>query len=298
MAKRGPGEPASEFDDRLRVLTALADKHLPPLAAADFLASLRPALRLEHAREGQEVVARLGGLPATAVASWPAWDEYGPLAHVLSFRCGPVSMMLPELGLPADGELAFFYLDQRPDFFQDAVVGTWDASTRPGFRVLHLLPGGISATPPGLVPLPAVELAAIRTLTWPSYDAPAAEAVWGKHGLSGPREGMPAPAVDALYEALEELSAGGGDVHQIGGHPHPQQNPVEYEAEELRHGLLDEPFDASDPEVQAAAVSWQLLLQVASDDDADMMWGDAGQLYYLVQDAQQPEEALFTWQCG
>lgn len=42
----------------------------------------------------------------------------------------------------------------------------------------------------------------------------------------------------------------------------------------------------------------RLLLQVASDDDADMMWGDVGQLYYLVRDAEQPEEALFTWQCG
>jgi uncharacterized protein YwqG len=40
------------------------------------------------------------------------------------------------------------------------------------------------------------------------------------------------------------------------------------------------------------------LLQVASDDDANMMWGDVGQLYYLVGNAQQPQDALFTWQCG
>jgi uncharacterized protein YwqG len=70
------------------------------------------------------------------------------------------------------------------------------------------------------------------------------------------------------------------------------------EVEQLRRGLVGEPFDWNDPSVASAAADWQLLLQVASDDDADMMWGDVGQLYYLVQNAQQPQDALFTWQCG
>jgi uncharacterized protein YwqG len=50
--------------------------------------------------------------------------------------------------------------------------------------------------------------------------------------------------------------------------------------------------------VRSAASHWQLLLQVASDDDADMMWGDVGQLYYLTHNASEPEAALLTWQCG
>ncbi|WP_053204933.1 DUF1963 domain-containing protein [Jiangella muralis] len=70
------------------------------------------------------------------------------------------------------------------------------------------------------------------------------------------------------------------------------------EVEQLRRGLAGEPFAWDNPEVQSAASNWQLLLQIASDDDADMMWGDVGQLYYLVSDAERPGEALFTWQCG
>ena len=29
-----------------------------------------------------------------------------------------------------------------------------------------------------------------------------------------------------------------------------------------------------------------------------MMWGDVGQLHWLVRDDAPPEEAAFTWQCG
>ena len=35
-----------------------------------------------------------------------------------------------------------------------------------------------------------------------------------------------------------------------------------------------------------------------SDDAADMMWGDVGQLYYLARSPSAPEDALLTMQCG
>jgi uncharacterized protein YwqG len=301
-----PVQALDETEERLRVLTALAREHLPGGAAEDFLAMLRPALRLVHAGEDEPVVAQLGGLPTLPINSWPVWEGRGPLGHVLSFDCAPVAAMLPELGLPTDGRLAFFYFDGRYDDFE-STVGSWDPSSRPGFRVLHLHPelstranitDAATPAPPDLAPFPVVALTAVRTLTWPSHETPMAEAVWRKHGLTGPRPGVPAPSVDALYEALWELPDGGYDTHQIGGYPFPQQNPVEMEVEQLRRGLLGEPFDWNDPSVHSAASGWRLLLQVASDEDAHMMWGDVGQLYYLVRSAEQPEHALFTWQCG
>jgi uncharacterized protein YwqG len=73
---------------------------------------------------------------------------------------------------------------------------------------------------------------------------------------------------------------------------------VELEVEQLHRGLTGEPFDWNDPGVRAAATGWQLLLQVASDDAADMMWGDVGQLYYLARSPSAPEHALLTMQCG
>ncbi|MEU8221874.1 DUF1963 domain-containing protein [Kribbella sp. NPDC048915] len=289
-----------ESDERRSVVTAVARKYLPADVADEFVAMLRPALRLVRARDGEPVVAQLGGLPtvsALSASSWPTWEGHGPLDHVLSFDCAPVAAMLPELGLPTDGRLAFFYFDGKDEF--ESTVGPWDPSTRPGFRVLHLAAStradAATPAPRGLDPFPAVPLAAVRTLSWPSYQTLSVEALWSKHGLRGPSAD---PVIDGLYDELWKLPDAGYDTHQIGGHAWSQQAPVELEVEQLRCGLAGEPFDWSDPSVQSATSEWQLLLQVASDDAANMMWGDLGQLYYLVRDAQQPADALFTWQCG
>jgi hypothetical protein len=313
---RSPSDEAAEHvlppqsfdgtDERIHTVPSLAHQHLPAQAAEDFLAMLRPALRLVHAGEGDPVIAQLGGLPTLPINSWPVWDGHGPLSHVLSFDCAPVAELLPGLGIPWDGRLAFFYFDGAYADFE-STVGAWDPSTRSGFRVLHLHPehstranitNAATPAPPGLEPFAPVGLTAIRTLTWPAPETPLAEAVWQRHGLAGPRDGVASEPVRALYDALWDLPGAGYDTHQIGGHPCPQQGPVEMEVEQLRRGLAGEPFEWGDPDVQSAASDWQLLLQVASDDDADMMWGDVGQLYYLVTATEKPEEALFTWQCG
>jgi uncharacterized protein YwqG len=301
-----PGQSLDETDERIRTVTSLAHEHLPTQAAEDFLTMLRPALRLVHAGEGDPVIAQLGGLPTLPINSWPVWDGHGPLSHVLSFDCAPVTELLPGLGIPQDGRLAFFYFDGAYNDFQ-STVGSWEPSTRPGFRVLHLHPeqstrahitNAATPAPPGLKPFAPVALTALRTLTWPAHETPMAEEVWRRHGLAGPRDGVASEPVEALYAALWELPGGGYDTHQIGGHPCPQQGPVELEVEQLRRGLDSEPFEWGNPDVQSAASNWQLLLQVASDDAANMMWGDVGQLYYLVTNAEKPEEALCTLQCG
>jgi uncharacterized protein YwqG len=301
-----PSRARDESEERLGVVTALAHQHLPATAAEDFLAMLRPALCLEHAGKDDPVVAQLGGLPTLPINSWPVWEGHGPLGHVLSYDCQPVSAMLPELGLPTSGRLAFFYFDGAYDEFQ-STVGSWDPSSRAGFRVMHVHPeqstrasltDAATPAPPGLPVFPPVALTAVKTVTLPSRETPMAESVWQKAGLAGPRPGVAAPPVESFYDALWELPGGGYDTHQIGGHACPQQNLVEMEVEQLRRGLLGEPFDWNDPIVRSAASDWRLLLQVASDDAAKMMWGDVGQLYYLVRGAERAEEALFTWQCG
>jgi len=119
-AQSGP-QLRDETEDRLRVVTAMARQHLPDSAAEDFLALLRPALRLVHAGQGDPVGAQLGGLPTLPINSWPVWEGHGPLHHVLSFYCGPVASMLPELGLPSEGRLAFFYFDGSYDNFESTV---------------------------------------------------------------------------------------------------------------------------------------------------------------------------------
>ena len=185
-------------------------------------------------------------------------------------------------------------------FDHDTVVGTWDAATRHGARVLHLRPDLstrehvtdlLTPAPPGLEPYSVVPLAAVRTLTWPSFELPWVEAAWQRHGVDR-------GAVDALVEALWHLPDGAMGAHLVGGHPTPQQGPVELEAEQVRRAVAGEPFDWGAEDVHAALPRWRSLVQVGSDDAADMMWGDVGQLHWLTRDDEPPEQASFTWQCG
>jgi uncharacterized protein YwqG len=59
------------------------------------------------------------------------------------------------------------------------------------------------------------------------------------------------------------------------------------ECQLVTHGLYcgDDRF-AADPRVpalRAGARDWRLLLQVDSDDESAMMWGDAGRLYFWIR---------------
>lgn len=64
-------------------------------------------------------------------------------------------------------------------------------------------------------------------------------------------------------------------MHQIGGYPCPVQSDS---MEAQRHDIarrLGQPSDMAD---------WRLLLQLDTDDDAGMMWGDVGSLYFWVRE--------------
>ena len=40
--------------------------------------------------------------------------------------------------------------------------------------------------------------------------------------------------------------------------------------------------DPRKEDLERTATDWQLLLQIDSDDNAGMMWGDVGRIYYLT----------------
>lgn len=296
----------------LPVLSELASRHLGRLAADAWLDLLSPAIRLVHAQPGDPVVAQLGGLPALPINSWPVWQGHGPLSHVLSIDCASLTRLLPAWNLPDSGRLAFFYFDGHYDNYQGTgTVGVWDPATQDGAQVLWLHPEEStpahlthvpSPSPPGLTAFPAVALTAIPTLTWPTYEHPELRRIWAANGLAEPRPGVPSPPVEALYEALHERWYV-TPQHQVGGHPQPEQGPVELELAELAlRSAGATSIDYSEPAVDEHAHGWQLLAQVDTDDDAKMMWGDMGKLYFMIHpedlEGRRFGQMRFTWQCG
>ncbi|MCX5297948.1 YwqG family protein [Streptomyces sp. NBC_00193] len=278
---------------------ALASQHLSPQETEKWIGLLRPGARLEVAAGMDDVVGRLGGLPALPIASqWPAWEGHGPLSFIASIDCARLPKASLDIDLPEAGTLLFFYFDGQLDD-GEALVLAEDRASWAGARVLHVAADEKVAereAPAGLKPYPAVQLTARAQMTATEPWHPRVRDAFAPGAPLGNRYDHPVCAQDFL-DALWEF---GGEVgHQIGGHAHSVQNPVEIEVAEA---VLDGEVPWHDPRLSEETDNWVLLAQFDSEDTADMMWGDAGVLYWLIrpQDLAERrfERAMFTWQCG
>ncbi|WP_327128825.1 YwqG family protein [Streptomyces sp. NBC_01727] len=279
-------------------LRTLALQHLPSDAAEQWTGLLRPGVRLEAGTGSDNVVGQLGGLPTLPDAmEWPVWEGHGPLSFIASIDCAALAADALDFDLPKAGTLLFFYFDGQLDD-GEALVMAEDHESWSGARVLYVPVGERAAareTPADLNPYPRVPLTAQVEMTMAEPWHPQIRETFAPGAPLGQRYDHPVCSqefLDALWELDDEVG------HQIGGHAHSIQNPVEIEVAEA---VLDGKVSWDDPRLSAEAGSWLLLAQFDSEDAADMMWGDAGALYWLIrpQDLadQRFDRAMFTWQC-
>ncbi|MEW2069837.1 YwqG family protein [Streptomyces sp. NPDC007346] len=256
-------------------------------------------MRLEVATGSDGVVGRLGGLPALPSASaWPVWEGHGPLSFIASIDCARLSADALDIELPGTGALLFFYFDGQLDG-GEALVLAEDRDSWAGARVLYVAADEEAAereTPAGLKPYPVVPLTARAEVTAAEPWHPAVRAAFAPSAPLGNRYDHPVCSqefLDALWEFDDEAG------HQIGGHAHSVQNPVEIE---IAEAVLDGEVTWEGPRLSQEAGNWVLLAQFGSEDAADMMWGDAGALYWLIRPEdlveRRFERAMFTWQCS
>jgi hypothetical protein len=200
--------------------------------------------------------------------------------------------------LPSAGRLLFFYFDGTYDQGVSP-VGYWEPSSAQGARTVFV-PAGMACelrpVPEGLKAFGEARFVGQAIVTAPDWEHPDLRAEFVVPGEDH-RSFMDHPVCgddfqEALYERYE------GPRHQIGGYASPVQGPVEHEVAQFRLGGV--PWD--DERLAAEASRWELLLQVDSDDDLAMMWGDVGMLYWLGRPADLARGDLteigFTWQCG
>ncbi|GAA4571005.1 YwqG family protein [Planotetraspora kaengkrachanensis] len=275
-------------------LTGLARAHLPEDVADTWTSLLRPGLRLTHARDGDRVAGHLGGDPILPEdVPWPVWEDRGPLTFIAALDCSALEPAAYAGGVPSGGVLSFFYFDGQIDDGEE-IVGPWDPATQAGARVLYV-PAAAEASPreapEGIEPYPRVPLSAHAAVTVPTPTHPVLVASFG-----GDLEAIKGHPVSA--RAFRRNLPPSGDIgHRVGGYAAPVQADVEYEVAQVALGGVD----WRDPRLQDEAAHWVLLAQFDSDGRANMMWGDAGALYWLIRPedlaAGRFDRALFTWQC-
>jgi uncharacterized protein YwqG len=112
--------------------------------------------------------------------------------------------------------------------------------------------------------------------------------------------------VDEMAE-LEDAVFDSKPKHQISGFPSAEQNDMmELECQLVTNGLYcGDSSGYKDPraeELGRGADQWKLLFQFDTDDELDNMWGDAGLIYFWVEErAARSGDFSNTWlvlQCG
>ena len=155
----------------------------------------------------------------------------------------------------------------------------FDPSDSDRWAVLHCPTGAGSLRdyPPDLPEegrFPAVVLMPRRELTFPPAESFDVEQITGE-------------ALSRSYWPV--LGSGHPDTaHRFLGQPDPIQGDMQLECPFASNGVYvgtPEGYDSVDGLSRPGAADWRLLLQIDSDDTADMMWGDAGRLYWWIREA-------------
>jgi uncharacterized protein YwqG len=257
------------MSDFVRRLTAVVD----PLR--------KPAVLLH--RTAMESSSYLGGNPpAFAGFRWPEWNGR-PLGFVASIDLGRFSAIH---WLPKSGRLLFFYdIEKQPWGYEPKHRGAWAVLYVPEATPIT----GVVAFPSGLgakARLPRMHVSSRVVSIPPPYDL----SPFAKQKQS---EGDITRTCDAI-EALRDAQYGPCPRHQIGGYADPVQGSEmvqSCQASSLGIDLGAYP-DTLPPHVEArleGAADWRLLLQIDSDEDLEVMWGDCGRIYFWIreQDARK-----------
>jgi uncharacterized protein YwqG len=216
---------------------------------------------------------KIGGLPdADLGAHWPNSDGT-PLTFITQLDLSEIAEAGGPEWLPQGGLLLFFYdMEDAPWGFDPADRGGWSVIFQPAGA-----PGAAAAGGSEADPFPEVRVRPEQALSLPQPEDVGVDIT----DLSG-------DDLDALHEATNSIYAD-HPAHQVGGFASPiQDGEMELEAQLASNGLYcGNASGYSDPraaDLASGAKDWRLLLQLDSDENADLMWGDCGRLYFWVRE--------------
>ncbi len=234
---------------------------------ADVKSHSIPALMLQ--KTDAQTKSYLGGDPYLPLhVEWPTKDG-NDLAFLASLDLEEIAATKAVPWLPGHGKLLFFYdMENQPWGF--------DPKDRGGWSVIHVDQIGQQETAKRPV-LPQFFVELVTTDSLPDMER------FGDLGID-----LNDLEVDRYFDGPveeddEELQ------HQVGGYPRPVQGDgMELEAQLASNGVYcgdGTGYRSKEGKRLAAGKKdWRLLLQFASDDDLEVMWGDLGYLYFWVKE--------------
>jgi uncharacterized protein YwqG len=237
-------------------LYALIRKHIPERYQDDYRIAVREAIRLQHAKDGDEIVGWLGGTPLLPEGfEWPGFEEGHCCEHIATIDLGKLPPI--DLNLPGAGTMSLFHDGDGIACWFPGGVTTVEADV-PSYLVDN---GGL---------YPRIPLTYRIIPTLPT------------------RYEMPLPELDECEERFDELLAEAAEKfdvarsevtepwHQIGGWSYQIQG-------ENDRGVL--PGSAAEQRFYSGRdmPEGQLLLaQIDTDGGNGIGFGDMGMLYFFI----------------
>lgn len=222
-----------------------------------------------------------------------------PLTFIAQIRLSDVAPYDTEKVLPETGMLYFFYdTDYQPWGYDPGDRGGWSVLYYDGdLSVLKRTPQPEGA--PRNVQFSACRLSFSSEVTWPSWQSPLLEDL----GMSKDEIDLYGEIVTEEFPETAEVEL---ELSRMLGHADEVQSDMLEECQLVSNGLNMGGSVVNDPEkvesLKPYAKQWRLLLQVGSTDDAGMMWGDSGRIYYWIKEGDlKARDFSNTWvmlQCG
>lgn len=282
-------------------ISELIHKHNLGMFAELIESAIKPAIHISKVDSQESLVgaSRIGGLPdVPADFQWPKWNEQ-PLSFLAQISCHDIQNFAATKNFPDSGMLYFFY---------DAIEQPWgfDPTDRGGSAIIYhpstenlipfSLPEGAEIDNDWLFPSYPIEFREVLSL--PSYDS-----------LPFEQLAIPEDSVDDyinFIEDVKELMVVNEPMHQMFGYSSNIQGDMQLECQLTFHGIdCGYASGYNDPlakDLEAGASDWSLLLQLDSDDDLEMMWGDMGMLYFWIRESslqsKQFNEVCTILQCS
>jgi len=224
---------------------------------------------------------KLGGrpdLPRNFV--WPT-NKGRPLDFLLQINLAEAQQHDSQGILPASGLLTFLYdLDDQP--------WGYDPADLDGFRVIHTPdPSALQShdVPHNEFVLAEYSIHFHSMQTLPHFGSRAADSLEAATQLTDEE-------TDSYFELPSQFEGcysppGDAGNHHLLGHSANVQGDMQLEAQLVTNGLYcGDPSGYEDPRrktLESGADDWVLLLQLDTDENANVMWGDCGMLYYWIR---------------
>jgi uncharacterized protein YwqG len=226
----------------------------------------------------EKTKSNFGGNPILDSTDFPWPMSNGkPLSFLAQLDLAEIASAHKFDWLPSTGSLLFFYdVEEMPWGFDPKDRGKWKVIYQEDPKFSIDLPTALAQE----FIIPENYLVAQKDMVLPDLEYPEPSQ------LNFSDEDF-----DAYGEYKDEMR---DNYHRVGGHPSViQNNTMELECQLASNGIyVGEPEGYNSQKAKdltPGAKDWRLLLQVDSDDDEGMMWGDLGRLYFWVreQDARK-----------